>query len=139
VRGQKVDAGQLEFDDLVYRASASEEHFLSYVTPDDHLAGYLRLSFPKDIDPGQISADLKGAAIIREVHVYGQALAVGSVRSGSAQHSGLGTQLIVAAERLARESGYARLAVIAAIGTRAYYRDRGFAPGELYMVKSIES
>jgi elongator complex protein 3 len=137
VRGQTVDVDLLKYDDLVYRASASEEHFLSYITPEDHLAGYLRLSFPKDADPEKISSDLKGAAIIREVHVYGQALAVGSVRTGSAQHSGLGTQLIVTAERLASEAGYTRLAVIAAIGTRQYYAERGFAPGALYMYKPI--
>ena len=136
VRGQTVDSSQLKYEDLVYRSSASEEHFLSFVTPDDHLAGYLRLSFPKDFDPELISSDLKGAAIIREVHVYGQALAVGSIKTGAAQHSGLGTRLIETAEHLAHEGGYARLAVIAAIGTRGYYADRGFVHGSLYMYKS---
>jgi elongator complex protein 3 len=137
VRGQSIDVDQLRFDDLVYQASASEEHFLSFVTPDDHLAGYLRLSFPADITPASISPDLAGAAIIREVHVYGQSLAVGSVQNGATQHSGLGTHLIEKAESLAHEGGFGKLAVIAAIGTRKYYLERGFKLDTLYMTKPI--
>jgi len=137
VRGQAVDTETLRFDDLAYQASGSQEHFLSYITPDDRLAGYLRLSLPSDASPATISPELAGAAIIREVHVYGQALAVGSVRSGAAQHSGLGTRLIEAALHLTRKAGYGKLAVIAAIGTRQYYAERGFTPGVLYMLKPI--
>lgn len=81
--------------------------------------------------------DLEGAAIIREVHVYGQSLPVGTERHGAAQHSGLGTALLERAERIAREGGVSRLAVIAAVGTRAYYAKRGFQPGDLYMVKDL--
>jgi elongator complex protein 3 len=137
VRGQSIDVDQLKFEDLVYQASASEEHFLSFVTPEDHLAGYLRLSFPADVTPASISPDLAGAAIIREVHVYGQSLAVGSVQNGATQHSGLGTRLIEKAESLAHEGGFGKLAVIAAIGTRKYYLERGFELGTLYMTKPI--
>ena len=35
-------------------------------------------------------SDLDGAALIREVHVYGQSLAVGAEKEGAAQHAGLG-------------------------------------------------
>jgi elongator complex protein 3 len=82
-------------------------------------------------------ADLQRAAIIREVHVYGQSLKVGDTQRGAAQHAGLGTALLEKAERLAAEKGYARLAVIAAIGTRRYYGGRGFKLGESYMVKDL--
>ncbi len=81
-------------------------------------------------------ADLHGAAIIREVHVYGQSLAVGTEQSGAAQHTGLGTRLLAEAEHLARAKGYRRMAVIAAVGTRQYYLERGFERGELYLRKS---
>jgi len=54
-----------------------------------------------------------------------------------AQHSGLGTQLIDWAEAIAVERGYQRLAVISAVGTRRYYLDRGFARGDLYLVKPL--
>jgi elongator complex protein 3 len=138
VRGQVVDAQQLCFNDLVYQASGSEEHFLSFETPDDRLAGYLRLSFPNDKMPERISADLEGAAIIREVHVYGQSLAVGATQSGAAQHSGLGTRLIEQAEALSIGHGFSTLAVISAIGTREYYAGRDFGRGALYMLKSLQ-
>jgi len=52
------------------------------------------------------------AAIIREVHIYGQSLEVGEDRSGIAQHSGLGTQLIAEAEKIAKDAGYKRLPVL---------------------------
>jgi elongator complex protein 3 len=41
------------------------------------------------------------------------------------------------AVELAREHGYARLAVISAVGTRGYYRKRGFADGTLYQTRDI--
>ena len=81
--------------------------------------------------------DLESAAIIREVHVYGQSLAVGADQHGAAQHSGLGTQLLQIAEDTARQAGFRRLAVIAAVGTRLYYMERGFKRGELYLYKNI--
>ena len=84
-------------------------------------------------------ADLNGAALIREVHVYGQSLAVGAEQTGSAQHSGLGTRLLAEAEQIAMSKGYKKMAVISAIGTRKYYMDRGFERGELYLIKQLES
>ena len=137
VRGQLVDAEQLTFDDHVYFPAQSEEHFLSYNTAADQLAGYLRLSFPRDGAPDLQIPELDGAGIIREVHVYGQSLPVGSERAGAAQHRGLGTHLLDEAARITREKGLRRLAVIAAVGTRAYYAGRGFAQHELYMVKEL--
>ena len=74
-------------------------------------------------------ADLANAAIIREVHVYGLSLEVGEERQGIAQHSGLGTRLIQEAEQIAKDMGFTRLAVIAAVGTRAYYASRGLEWG----------
>lgn len=136
VRRKKVTSESVSFHDLVYYPAYAEEHFLSFDTPDDHLAGFLRLSLPEDTSVTGMD-DLAGAAIIREVHVYGQSLEVGEERSGIAQHSGLGTRLIGEAERIAKEKGFNRLAVIAAVGTRAYYAGRGFAQGAHYMVKAL--
>ncbi|MDP3449912.1 MAG: tRNA uridine(34) 5-carboxymethylaminomethyl modification radical SAM/GNAT enzyme Elp3, partial [Anaerolineaceae bacterium] len=73
----------------------------------------------------------------REVHVYGQSLAVGAEKTGAAQHIGLGTALLLEAERIARSKGFSKMAVIAAIGTRLYYEGRGFNRGEIYMIKDL--
>ena len=137
VRGQPVDAELLVLDDLVYPAGGAQEHFLSFVTPDDRLAGFLRLSLPQPGAPDTGMPDLQGAAIIREVHVYGQSLAVGAEQRGAAQHSGLGTRLVAQAEALARQNGFRRLAVISAVGTRRYYQRLGFQIGDLYQVKEM--
>ncbi|HPS42124.1 MAG TPA: tRNA uridine(34) 5-carboxymethylaminomethyl modification radical SAM/GNAT enzyme Elp3 [Anaerolineaceae bacterium] len=137
VKGQAVDLQHLQYHDLVYTPSLAEEHFLSFNTPEDKLAGYLRLSFPMDGAPDLGIPDLAGAALVREVHVYGQSLPVGSGRSGAAQHIGLGTRLLEQAAELADQKGFKHLAVIAAVGTREYYRKRGFEEQDLYMVRDL--
>jgi len=137
VRGKVVDVDKLRLDDLVYHSGGSEEHFLSWVTPDDRVAGFLRLSLPGPNSPNTGMEDLEDAVIIREVHVYGQSLQVGEEKEGAPQHSGLGTKLLEQAEEIASTHGFQRLAVISAIGTRQYYLDRGFKKGDLYMVKAI--
>ncbi len=138
VRQEQVDVHTLRLDDQVYAAAHAEEHFLSFVTPDDRVAGYLRLSLPSGHTHLRGFDDLQGAALLREVHVYGQSLPVGAEKAGAAQHIGLGTALIERAAGLAAERGYTRLAVIAAVGTRAYYLARGFERGELYLVRKLE-
>jgi elongator complex protein 3 len=137
VRGRQVDISALKLDDLTYAAESAEEHFLSFLTPDDHIAAFVRLSLPSADSPRTRLADLDGAALIREVHVYGQSLPVGAEQGGAAQHIGLGTRLLQEAEKIARGRGFKKMAVISAIGTRKYYIDRGFERGELYLVKSL--
>ncbi|MBE0672342.1 MAG: tRNA uridine(34) 5-carboxymethylaminomethyl modification radical SAM/GNAT enzyme Elp3 [Anaerolineales bacterium] len=137
VKGKRVDSASLRLDDQIYTAGFAEEHFISFITEDDGLAGFIRLSLPKAGSPETGIPELDGAALIREVHVYGQSLEVGSEKTGAAQHAGLGTRLLEEAEKTAKENGYENLAVIAAVGTRNYYLDRGFKRGEYYLVKRI--
>ncbi|HMB24009.1 MAG TPA: tRNA uridine(34) 5-carboxymethylaminomethyl modification radical SAM/GNAT enzyme Elp3 [Anaerolineales bacterium] len=137
VRGQPVQRESLRLDDLVYQAGAAEEHFISYVTPDDKLAGFLRLSLPGKDSPRTGISDLDEAALIREIHVYGQSLPVGAEKSGAAQHAGLGTRLLAKADELAKANGFKRMVVISAVGTREYYLERGFERGELYLTKTL--
>jgi elongator complex protein 3 len=137
VRGKAIHPESLKLDDLVYQTDSAEEHFLSFVTPDDKLVGFIRLSLPNADSPATGLADLNGAALIREVHVYGQSLPVGADREGSAQHVGLGARLLVEADAIARARGFRRMAVISAVGTRGYYLERGFVRGEYYLVKNL--
>ena len=139
VRQQAVEAEALRFEDQVYPGGGAEEHFLTFVTPRDNLAGFLRLSLPGEFSPATGLDDLNGAAIIREVHVFGQSLAVGAEQNGAAQHSGLGTELLQRAETIATQKGFKRMAVISAVGTRLYYLERGFERGELYLVKKLDN
>jgi len=136
VRGRAVDVDTLKLERLEYETDATRECFLSYVTPEDRLVGFLRLSLPwPRVEPP--IAELTGCAVVRELHIYGPALELGARQEGTAQHTGLGTRLLDEARRIAHEEGFRRLAVIAAVGTRPYYRERGFERGELYMVGDV--
>lgn len=138
VRAEKIDATQLRLDLLTYDTDATTEHFLSFITPRNKLAGFLRLSLPAPTAPrDEILDEVRGCAMIREVHVYGPALELGTESSGEAQHAGLGARLIEQAMQIARSAGLKRIGVISAIGTRAYYRKFKFELGELYMARSI--
>ncbi|MBI3742387.1 MAG: tRNA uridine(34) 5-carboxymethylaminomethyl modification radical SAM/GNAT enzyme Elp3 [Chloroflexi bacterium] len=138
VRGNKVDLAALALDQLSYATDATTEYFLQFLTPEKKIAGFLRLSLPnRNVALAEILDEIRGHALIREVHVYGPALEIGAASDGQAQHAGLGTRLIHAAEKIAVDAGFERLAVISAIGTRAYYRRLGFELGELYMAKTI--
>jgi len=136
IRHRDVAPESLQLDEVWYETSCSEEGFLQYITPDRQIAAFLRLSLPTE---PSITDELQGAAIIREVHVYGQSVEIGEASHGKAQHAGLGTQLIERAIEIARARGYARLAVISAVGTRGYYRKRGFEDGRFYQIHEISS
>jgi elongator complex protein 3 len=93
----------------------------------------------KDRSPDPIFKELKGAALVRELHVYGRqkTLRRSEGLDSNTQHLGFGRQLMCKAEELARESGYSKIAVIAAIGTREYYRKLGYQLEGTYMMKNF--
>ena len=137
VRGRDVRRDELELEDLTTLTDATEEHLIRFLSPEGRMAGFLRLSLPATEEPGV--PELGGHAMIREVHVYGPALALSSTSEGEAQHLGLGEALIGRAFQIAGQAGFRQMAVIAAIGTREYYRRFGFAltASELYMTRPI--
>lgn len=129
IRRRVPDPESLKLSETRYATTASEEVFIEFVTGQDELAGFLRLSLPSE---KAFIPELEGAALIREVHVYGTAVGIGSRHDTRSQHMGLGTRLVRRAETLARQAGYETLAVISAVGTRDYYRGLGFRDGKLY-------
>jgi elongator complex protein 3 len=150
IRRRDVQPEQLTLQVHRYTTDLTEELFLQFVTNEQAaepglLAGFLRLSLPRVVaggpKPGSRAfvEEIADSALIREVHVYGPALSIGDEKPGAAQHVGLGTQLIDAAQQIAQEKGLQRLSVIAATGTRGYYASRGFTLGELYMHKDNQS
>lgn len=134
IRREKVKPKDLSLQVLTYETDATTEHFLSFETADDRLAGFLRLSFPHQDQPHPLT-ELENHAMIREVHVYGPAIEIGDNQQGAAQHIGLGTQLVQKAIQMAHEAGYGHIAVISAIGTQEYYAKHGFVVDGLYMVR----
>lgn len=144
INQQQVRATELTLQDFAYTTTVSDEHFLQWVTADNKIAGFCRLSLPHwdKLTSGacDVSADellvQPGQAMIRELHVYGQALSLGS-EGMSAQHQGLGQKLLAKASSIAAEAGYTSLNVISSIGTRAYYRAQGFTDAGLYQQKAL--
>ena len=111
--------------------------------------------------------ELYRAALVREAHVYGakqkkkdlgakgfgKGTQLGSADKGetaeknavreqqqlTAQSKGYGSKLMEEAERIAKSKGYLRMAVIAGVGTRLYYRLKlGYRSKGTYMVKDFE-
>ena len=144
INQQQVRAAELTLQDFVYTTAVSDEHFLQWVTTDNKIAGFCRLSLPHwdkliasacDVTANELLVQ-PGQAMIRELHVYGQALSLGS-EGMSAQHQGLGQKLLAKASSIAAEAGYTSLNVISSIGTRAYYRAQGFTDAGLYQQKPL--
>ena len=144
INQQQVRASELALQDFTYTTAVSNEHFLQWVTTDNKIAGFCRLSLPHwdkltsgacDVTANELLVQ-PGQAMIRELHVYGQALSLGS-EGMSAQHQGLGQKLLAKASSIAAEAGYTSLNVISSIGTRAYYRAQGFSDAGLYQQKAL--
>ncbi len=137
VGGDRFEFEKLKFNTKRYKSSAGIEHFLQFVTSDNKIVGFLRLLFPYCNGDNLFIDELKGGAIIREVHVYGRVVNVGMSGSGKPQHMGIGKELIRIAEEQAKENNFSKISVISSVGTRKYYRDRGFQDGELYQYKEL--
>jgi elongator complex protein 3 len=137
IRGKEsLDPDHVRLDILHYATDVTEEYFLQYLTEQDRLAGFLRLSLPQAPREEIPIPEILNAAMVRELHIYGPAQGLGQRRRGF-QHRGLGTQLLEEAASIARASGFDALAVIAAIGTRVYYQERGFTEGDLYPARPL--
>ncbi|MBI4817138.1 MAG: tRNA uridine(34) 5-carboxymethylaminomethyl modification radical SAM/GNAT enzyme Elp3 [Deltaproteobacteria bacterium] len=124
-----ASAQELSLRATEYRTSVGAELFLEFVTPSDDLAGFLRLFLPR---ADSFISELGGAAIIREVHVYGPVVSLGAKDPRKTQHAGVGRALVAEARNRAEAAGFWKLSVISAVGTRPYYRGLGFEDGELY-------
>ena len=118
-----------------------KELFLSY-EGGDKLFAMLRLRLPKKTEK-MLFDELIGAAIVREVHTYGQVAEIGNLQGlalqgGKSQHKGLGKRLMAKAEEIAHKRDYKKIVVISAVGTREYYRRLGYRLEGTYMVKDLQ-
>ena len=125
---------------IKYRSSGGEEYFIQAESKDKKtLYGFCRLRLPYQPKlsfgyPKLSFPDvLRNTAIIRELHVYGELVSVGSKKI--IQHAGLGKKLMREAEKIAKENGYKKIAVISGVGARGYYRKLGYKLKNTYMVK----
>ncbi len=134
IRHRRVHPEDLLLRQLEYETTLGREIFLQYVTAENRIAAFLRLSLPR---AAVEIAEIRDSAMIREVHVYGLLAALGQREGVRSQHLGLGRRLICQAVDIARAHGYRKLAVISAVGTREYYRNNDFTDGELYQHREL--
>lgn len=120
----------------VRESLGGKELFLSYEA-NGKLFSMLRLRLPGK-DEKMLFDELKNSAIVREVHTYGQVMGLqGPSLKEESQHRGLGKRLLVEVEKIAKERGYKKMAIISAIGTREYYRKLGYGLEGTYMIKDL--
>ena len=110
-----------------YKASEGKEIFLSFENKNrTKLFSLLRLRVIGD------------CGIIRELHTFGQMTKI-SGKPLSAQHKGLGKNLIKEAEKIVKqEFNLPKISVISGIGAREYYRKSGYRVSETYMEKTLK-
>lgn len=140
--GAQTEIGELSLVDFEYETSNTNEHFLQWVTPENRIAGFLRLSLPCQHEVEKLQ-ETEGAfpieagqAMIREVHVYGKVAQLHG-EGQNAQHRGLGKALVERACEIALDAGYRTINVISAVGTRGYYARLGFESAGLYQKRSL--
>jgi elongator complex protein 3 len=117
-----------------YEASGGKEVFLSFEDKDETLFGLLRMRV------GSSAVGNRDLAMVRELHVFGSEVPLGEKQIGSAQHRGLGAELLKEAERIAHDEFQARkIAVISGVGAREYFRSEcGYELDGYYMVKELQ-
>lgn len=130
-----VEPESIELAVEEYTACGGREHFISFEdVGKDILIGFIRLRFP--CAPHR--RELIGAALVRELHVYGSMVPPGeSAGEAQWQHRGYGEELLAQAEETARLAGYDEIAVTSGIGVRDYYRKFGYEREGPYMTKKL--
>ncbi len=116
---------------FAYDANGGQEFFIS-AESSAGLLGFCRLRFPGQFLRSEITLD---SALIRELHVYGAATALGE--EGAVQHRGIGKMLLAKAEEICLEHSKGKLVVIAGVGVREYYRRLGFVDDGVYVSKKL--
>lgn len=125
-----------------YDASDGKEIFLSFEDKNrKNIYAFLRLRIPSYLleNRKHFIKVLENAAIIREIHTYGETVKIGEYSKDAIQHKGLGKKLIQEAEKIAqKEFRIKKIAVISGVGVRGYWRKLGYRLQDEYMVKKLD-
>lgn len=125
-----------------YKASKGVEYFISYENKERTiLYAFVRLRLPSFEEKKLYSLipELKNAALIRELHTYGQLVPLDKNElAGKIQHEGFGKKLMTEAEKIATRHGFKKMSVIAGVGVRGYYKKLDYKLRGTYMIKSLD-
>ncbi|MBU2542871.1 tRNA uridine(34) 5-carboxymethylaminomethyl modification radical SAM/GNAT enzyme Elp3 [Patescibacteria group bacterium] len=146
-----------------YETIGGTEYFLSFCARGASALGgedkkrevvfaFLRLRIPKELSTSPLLykerdrvrsitdklPEIKNSAFIRELHTYGQLLNIGTHSKKDSQHKGMGKKLVQEAEKITKQNGFEKLAVISGVGVRGYYRKLGYRKNGTYMIKTLQ-
>lgn len=135
----KNDPKQAILHDYNYEASDGHEHFFTFEDPSDRtIFSLLRLRLPgQNSEVISVLPELEWAAIIREIHTFGDQLSIWEKGSTFGQHLGFWKKLIAQAEDIAKQKWYTRMAVIAGVWVQQYYEKRWYHLEWTYMIKDL--
>lgn len=144
IRDSEIDDTDFSLRATTYDTNFGTEYFLEYVNEKENykLAGFVRLrlqgdNFDKDLNKYEnLKVLTDKTALIRELHVYGTVKKFGE-KGDQTQHVGFGKRLMLEAEKIAKEKGYKKIAVISGVGVREYYKKLGYSLEGSYMVKNL--
>ncbi len=126
---EQTELESYQISTIKYEAAGGEEYFISAESLGGKtLYGFCRLRLSPD--------SMIAPALIRELHVYGELVPVG--KKARVQHRGLGKELLKTAEKIVQEVGADKLAILAGVGVRSYYRQQGYRLAGAHMVKKIK-
>jgi elongator complex protein 3 len=144
-RGGSALGGKIKLFIQKYKVSGGVEYFFSYESLDRKiLYAFCRLglregrSLSAGVLKGFFGTKADKLATIRELHTYGQMVPIKCKIKSASQHKGLGKKLLIEAEKLARQNGFEKIAVISGIGVKEYYRKLGYEENNTYMVKDLK-
>jgi elongator complex protein 3 len=141
-----------------YNASKGIEYFLSVEDKDREVVyAFLRLRLLQPphsppvsqseiggvrggLNPKCFIPELRGAALIRELHTYGHLVPLKTESrklKAEIQHTGLGKKLMEKAEEISKKAGFRKMAIISGIGVREYYRKLGYKLEGTYMTRNL--
>ncbi len=129
--GRTPGKGRARIMTTEYDASEGKEFFIA-AEKGDSLLGFCRMRFPSQSLRKEIT---DASALIRELHVYGEAAGIG--KKGRVQHRGIGRKLLKRAEAIAGKKGKRKIVVISGVGAREYYRKLGYRREGAYMVRRV--
>jgi elongator complex protein 3 len=135
-KGILPDIDSIKLCRFDYDASKGKEIFLSFEdVKNDILIGFLRLRIPYKPFRGEID---KKTGLVRELHVYGQTVPIGSIKKHAWQHKGFGNRLLKESERIAKEEfNMKKMVVISGVGTRKYYAKFGYKKDGPFVSKAL--
>jgi len=144
IRDTEVNLEDFSLRQTIYETNHGTEYFLEYINSQDgdKLAGFARLRLQDIFFDSELAQyeNLKNlidkTALIRELHVYGKLKKIGE-EGNQVQHLGFGKKLMLAAEKIAKDNHYKKIAVISGVGVRKYYEKLGFHLENTYMVKYL--